>query len=122
MPLKIEDIDPIKPDLHSRSRDVRRYIAREGCCPADKGVSPDPDVFMDGNDATDDGVISYLDMPPQHRIAGHDDAISEATIMRDMGIGHNKVIIAEHGLSIAEGGTTVYGHILPDDIVVPDND
>jgi hypothetical protein len=41
--------------------------------------------------------------------------------MSDMGIGHDEVTIPKDGLAIAKGGATVYGHELPDNIVIPNH-
>ena len=54
---------------------------------ADEGVGADADELMRGGAAAENGEIADLAMAGQHHVVGEDDALADAAIMRDMGVG-----------------------------------
>jgi hypothetical protein len=52
---------------------------------------------------------------------GHNDIISQFTIVRYVAVGHEEVVISYDGYPDIGGRGPVDGHVFPDCIVVPDN-
>ena len=102
----------------SRGKHVRWNIQSDAGHAADEGMGANPTELVDRREASDDGMIFDRDMPSQRCRIGEDDLVSDLTIMGHMGIGHEEVPMADHGLSASWRCSPIQGHKLPDDVVI----
>ncbi len=62
--------------------------------PTDHRILSDPRKLMHGGHPADDRIILDNHMACQHGVIGHDDAIANFAIVRDMAIGHDQAMVA----------------------------
>ena len=82
----------------------------------------DPDVLVNGAEATENGIILDYDMAGECRVVGHDNTVADLAVMSDVGTDHKKAAVAEPGDHAPAFGSGVYCHIFADRIVAPDNE
>ena len=70
--------------------------------------------------AAQDDVILDRDMPGQGCHVGHDHVVADAAVMRHVGVGHEKVVAADHGFAVAGDRASVDRGKLADHVVVAD--
>src|SRR5437764_14030051 len=82
----------------------------------------DPDVLVNGAEATENGVILDYDMAGECRVVGHDNTVADLAVMSDVGTDHKKAAVADPGDHAAAFGSGVYCHIFADRVVAPDHE
>ena len=102
----------------SRGKHVRWNVQSDAGHAADEGMGANSTELVNRREAPDDRVIFNRDMPSQRRRIGEDDLVSNLTIMGHMGIGHEEVPMANHGLSATRYCSSIQGHKFPDDVVI----
>ena len=102
----------------SRGKHVRWNIQSDAGHAADEGMGANSTELVNRREASDDRVILNHDMASQRRRIGEDDLVSNLTIMGHMGIGHEEVSMANHGLSATRCCSSIQGHKFPDDVVI----
>ena len=66
-------------------------------------------------------MIPDLHMPGKGGNIGHNNMIADTTVMGDMAVGHNHIIIADNRFPIAVYRTPVDGNIFPNLVIVADD-
>ena len=87
---------------------------------ADEGVRADANELMRGGAAAQNGEIADLAMAGQHHVVGQDDALADAAIMRDMGVGQEHRARANDRFRAAARGAGVHRHAFADEAVLAD--
>ncbi len=77
---------------------------------------------MDARQSADDGEVLHMDVAGQIGRIGHDDVIPQLAVVGDMAVGHQQVVIADEGDADVGCGRPVDRDILPDRVVVADDD
>src|SRR5712664_3907087 len=97
-----------------------QHIPRYGSAPADEGMCPNPYEVMYRAQCTDVCPVFHGYMPAERGPVRHDDVTANLAIVRDVGIGHDQVVIADSGASPALHRAAVDGDKLADLVVVAD--
>ena len=74
--------------------------------------------LVDGGQPSDDGMVFYHDVSRQSGSVGEDDMVSEVTIMGNVSIGHEEAVMTDDRLSSPRRSPPVQRDILPDDILI----
>jgi hypothetical protein len=77
---------------------------------------------MNASQAPDNSVIIDMDMACQIGRINHDNIISQLTIVGNMAVGHDEVIISDDGHTYIGSGTPVYGNKFSNCIIVSNDD
>src|SRR5947209_17597000 len=80
----------------------------------------DPDVLVNGAEATENGIILDYDMAGECRVVGHDNTVADLAVMSDVGTDHKKAAVADPGDHAPALGSRAYCHIFADRAVAPD--
>src|SRR5690349_9891542 len=75
---------------------------------------------MYGTKRSDDRVLLDGHVTGQRGRIGHDHVVSDVTVMRDMGVGHDQAVASNPGQPGASRRATVDRHALADYVVVAD--
>src|SRR5262245_16138141 len=67
------------------------------------------------------GLIAYCDVPGERRAVGEHVAGSDYAIVRDVGLGHEQVVVADRGQRAAARGAAVHRHAFADDVTPSDH-
>jgi hypothetical protein len=94
------------------------HIARDGGASADEGVGPDADEVMNGAQGSDGCPVFYRDMSAQRGPVCHDDVAADLTIMGDVGVGHDEVVVADASARSTLDGAAVDGDKLANHVVI----
>ena len=73
-------------------------------------MAADPHKLMIGRQATKDSKIVDLDMTGQGRTVGHHNMVADNAVMGNVGVGHEQVVAANHGLPVSGFGAAMHGH------------
>ena len=65
---------------------------------------------------------STVDVPGQRRGVAEDRVAADVAVVRDVGVGHQQVVVADAGDAAAARGAAMDGHELADDVAVADDD
>lgn len=102
------------------NEDVRRNVGAHHGIGGNEAVLADTaELVYDGKTA-EPNVIAYLYVAAEIGDIGHDDVIADTAIVRDMRVGHNAVMVADHGNSAALLGASVNRAEFVKDVVVSD--
>ena len=71
--------------------------------------------------SSDGGIVFDHNVPGQRGSVGKDDLVSNSAVVRHMGIGHDVIVVSDHRLSAPRDRGPVQCDVLPDDIVVTDD-
>src|SRR6266446_4235615 len=97
-----------------------QHIPRYGCAPADEGMRSYPHEVVYGAQCSNVSPVFHGYMPAQRRRVCHDDVTPNLAIMRNVGIGHDQVVVADLGASPALDRAAVDGDKLADYVMVAD--
>ena len=76
--------------------------------------------LMHGGKSADRRMVSHRDMAGKRCRICHDDVVSHDAIVSDVTVGHQKIIIPDHGDSMPSLGAAVQGDKFPEHVVVAD--
>src|ERR1035438_2884055 len=96
----------------------REHIARYSRASADKRMRPNADEVMHRTQRSHGRPISYGDVSAQRGRVRHDDVVSNLAVMRNVGVSHDEVIVADPRTTSALHSATVDGHKFADFIVI----
>ena len=65
-------------------------------------------------------MVADRNMPGECRGVRHDDLVAQMAIMRDVDVGHEKIMVADRRLSSAEDGASIDGDVFAQNIIIPD--
>jgi hypothetical protein len=82
-------------------------------------MSANPAELMDRSQSANNRMIFDEDVSPQRRSVGHHDMIPNLTVVSDMGVGHDEILISKNGFSTPFDGPSMEGDIFPNDILIP---
>ena len=73
---------------------------------------------MDSHQSANDGVVTDRNMACQRGRIGHDQVVSKMAVMRDMDIGHEKIMFPDGGDATALHSASVHRDVFTQDGVV----
>ncbi len=103
------------PDDHIR-RDIAGYNAAHGR----EAVFADLAELVDQGKAAQDGVIVDVHVPRQGRGVGHDAAIAHHAVVRNVGVGHQQIVVADGRDALVLNRAAMDGDEFADDVTVAD--
>ena len=77
---------------------------------------------QNGDAAAECGIVLNANVTTQHDRVGHDDAIFDFAIMRDVGTSHQIAIVSDRRDAIFFLGSTIYGYRLAEHVAVTNDD
>lgn len=86
------------------------------------GVISDMDELVHGGESSNIDEIAHMDVPPKGRSIGKNATISYDTVMGDVGIGHEEVMIPDDGFAKIACGAWVEHGKLADEISIPNDE
>ncbi len=86
----------------------------------DIGIPSDPDKLVNRGKSTDNRIILYFHMAGQGNPIDDGGMIAHDTIVGNMTVSHQIIMVTDAGITVTFGGTAVNGGKLPDDIIIPD--
>ncbi len=98
----------------------RQYVAGYGCAAADKGMGTDAHEVMDGAQGADCRPIFHGYVAAQRGRIRHDDVVADLAVMRDVGVSHDEVVIAESGATTPFRCSPIDGNELSNLVVIAD--
>src|ERR1700751_409833 len=87
----------------------------------DERMGANADELVRRSTPADIGEITDLAMPAQHHIVGENDALADAAIMPDMGVGQEHRARAHDRFGAATCGARIHRHAFPDDAILADH-
>src|SRR5690554_5894278 len=78
------------------------------------------DKLMDSGQASNNGMVFNNNMSGQIGSIGHNNMTPQLTVLTNMTVGHNQIIISNPGFTPTLFTTPVDGNILPDNIIISD--
>ena len=102
-------------------RDIRRYVPIQAAVHATKRVRANAAKLVSNNTAANDRLVSDLDMTANCRVNGKYDAITDRTVMSDVGVHHQVAVRPKPGRCIRRSGP-VNTHGFTKGIFIPDLD
>src|SRR5512139_1108493 len=99
-----------------------RNILTNGTTTADHHVVSDAHKLKHAGQPSDDGMITDGDVPGKACRIGHNNMVAEPAIMCHVHVGHQNAFRPEGGDPPPLDGSTVDRDILPDDVVMADDD
>ena len=88
---------------------------------ADHRLAADPHELVHGAKAAEIGVVLHLDMAAQRRVVGHDHAVADLAVVRDVDRCHEQPAVADPRDAAAAGRAGVHGDVLADLVVAADH-
>jgi hypothetical protein len=85
--LQADDIEAGEPGAVAERKAKGDEVMLDASETADEGVGPNPYELVNGGAAAQNGEIADLAMASQHHVVGQNNALADATIMRDVGVG-----------------------------------
>ncbi|MNP13907.1 hypothetical protein D3C76_1062070 [compost metagenome] len=102
-------------------RDERRNILANGRAHAGKRMRTNVAVLVDQGVARQDRPVPHVHMAGQRRVVDQDAMIANDTVVTDVRIGHDQVVVTDRGFRTVLHGATVNGHAFADHIVIADH-
>jgi hypothetical protein len=84
-------------------------------------MGTNPAELMHPGESTDGRVVLDNDVSGQRGCVGQDDVIAQDTIMSDMTIDHEEIMIPNQGAAPALDGSAVHRDVFSEYVAVPDN-
>src|SRR5579871_5821972 len=100
--------------------DVWRHVARDDGAATQECVRAKPRELMYGREATENDPVTYFHVAGQRGAVGEHGAIPDTAVMRNVGIGHEQVVVADARHALAVGRTPIDGAALAEGIAVAD--
>jgi hypothetical protein len=97
-----------------------KHILGDNRIPTDESILPYPAELVDTAESTDCGKIIHIDVTAESCPMQKNGLVSNDTIMGNVRIGHEVVIMADNRLFSASDSAPVYGHEFPEYVIVPD--
>ncbi len=104
-----------------RCHHVRRDVSVDGGVHAKKRVRANTTELMHTGESAADHPVPEMHMTGQCRVVRHDRVVAEHTIMRNVAVGHDPVIVTDNRLALVLRGATADGAKLTNGISVADN-
>ena len=112
-PAQPDRIESLEDDRCTAGKAVRRHVLGDPQPAADHGVAADACELMHGRHPADDDIVFHLRMARKHCRIGHDDVVSDDTVVRNVHVPHQEAALPDDGLP-AFAGPPVERRILPD--------
>lgn len=118
---KADAIEPYDAGRIAIRDDVRADVLHDLGHAANHGAGTDLDELVKAAHAADDRMVFDSDMTCRAREGGHDDVVTEAAVMCDMGIGLQHIVRADACLAVFSG-RSVNSDVFTEKIVIADDD
>jgi hypothetical protein len=119
--LESDGIQPVRtrPAL-GRSLREGKHVSRDRRSAADERVRSDAHEVMHGAQRAHGCPVLDDDMASQSRRVCHDYVITDDAVVRNVRVRHDQTVATDASQAAALGRSTIDGHILADDVVIPD--
>ncbi len=87
----------------------------------DHRLATDADELMYRAEAAQIGMVLNLDVAAQSRVVGHDHAVADLTVVRDVDRRHEQAVVTDPGHAAASGRARMHRHMLADLVVATDH-
>src|SRR4030042_1503241 len=114
-----DGVETVKLRPVSSGHRIGRNVLAHAGYPTDHRMSTNPAELMDRNQSANNRMIFDENVSSQGCHIGHDHIIPNLTVVGDMGVGHDKILISKNGFSAPFDRSSMEGDILPYDIMIP---
>ena len=116
------EIQPMKLGPVARRIAIRRNVLGNHRTGAQNGAASDLGKLMHADEPADDYMVFNDHMATQGGAIGDDIVMPQDTIVSDMAVHHQQVVIADSSDHSTSGGPGVDGHELSDGVVTADDE
>ncbi|MNI54337.1 hypothetical protein D3C73_1092290 [compost metagenome] len=102
-------------------RDESRNVLADRRAHAGEGMRADVAVLVHQGETGQDRPVTHMHMPGQRGVVHQDAMVADHTVMADVGIGHDQVVVTQRGFSAVLDRATVNGHTLANHVVITDH-
>ena len=117
---KPDRIDAVRLGRPAHRHDIGRHIAGHGGVVRDETVRAHLGVLVHRRQAAHGHPIADLHVTAQRRAIRHHDLIAQLTIVRDMRIRHQQIVVADARHALVVGGAAIHGDGFAKHIAVAD--
>ena len=118
--LQADDIEPGEAGAVAERKAKGNEVMLDAGETADERVGADANELMHGGAAAQNGEIADLAMAGQHHVVGENDALADAAIMRDVGVGQEHRPRPDDRFRAAARGAGIHRHAFANDAVLAD--
>ena len=119
--LQADDIEAGEPGAIAERKAKGNEVMLDASKTADKRVGADANELMSGGAAAQNGEIADLAMAGQHHVVGQNNALANAAIMRDVGVGQEHRARANDRFRAAARGAGIHRHAFANEAVLADH-
>src|SRR3989344_1271599 len=104
----------------ARRDHIGRDIHERNCPQRCHAIGADTAILMRHGEAAQDGVVAARDVARKTRTVGENGVVADLTVVRQMAIRHDEVVVAQARDTAARHRTAVEGAVLANDIAITD--